>query len=106
MSLDGALPPAAVAGAAPAGSSAATDGSAAATATPAQFATRAAIVLTETNDTAAAEAVAEAAALAFAAGQPAAAVAFAQVGCLDVGGNQACSLAGPLLPLHALAPLV
>lgn len=105
MSLEGAMPPAAVVDAAPAGGSAATDGGAAATATPAQFATRAAIVLTEANDTAAAEAVTEAAALAFAAGQPAAAVAFAQVSCLDawVGirlaglrAPAACTCIGPI----------
>lgn len=85
MSLDGGsgLPPtAAVDSAAPleAASTPSPEGGAGGSATPVQFATQAAIVLTESNETSAAETVAEAAALAFAAGQPAAAVAFAQVG--------------------------
>ncbi|PRW50754.1 hypothetical protein C2E21_5544 [Chlorella sorokiniana] len=78
VSLDGGLPPAAVAGAAPPDGFRPESSGPAVSATPAQFATQAAIVLTENNDTSAAETVATAAALAFADGQPAAAVAFAQ----------------------------
>lgn len=99
VSLDGSMPPMTGSNAEPAAADGAApqpEGGPAST-TPAQFATQAALVLTKGNDTAGQD-VAEAAALAFAAGQPAAAVAFAQVGgcwCWVLGG-------GPFAPPAAV----